>query len=115
MVKWELLSPDAPPPVKAPRCELNPGVFHSFGNHIHHPSRICVDNTLIVAVGIFAMKIALAAVIEAICVVIGKPNTWLRQCPLAMDKWMLLIVAQHQMALGLIINTRNMMVAITMT
>ena len=113
MVKWEVPSPDAPPPVRAAKCKLNPGVFDSVGNRIHHPSRIWVDDTLIAAVGTFAMKMALAAVIEAIFVVMGEPNTQLRQCPLAMDKWMLLIVAERQLALGLIINSRSLTVAIS--
>ena len=114
MGKWEVPSPDAPSPVKEAKCELNPGVFDSFGNRIHHPLRIWVDDTLIAAVGIFTVKMALAAVIEEIFVVMGKPNTWLWQCPLAMDKWLLLSVAKRQLALGLIINLRSMMVAITM-
>ena len=114
MVKWEVPSPDAPPPVKAARWELNPGVFDLCGDRIHHPSIIWVDGVLIAAVGIFTMKMALAAVIEAIFVVMGEPNTRCWQCPLAMDKWLLLITATHQLAVGLIINTRQMTVAITM-
>jgi hypothetical protein len=34
----------------------------------------------------------LAALIEAIFVVMGKPDTTVRQCSLAMDKWEELIV-----------------------
>ena len=45
MVKWEVPSPNAPLPVKAAKCELNPGVSDSFGNRIHHPSRIWIDDT----------------------------------------------------------------------
>ena len=86
MVKWEVPSPDAPPTVKAAKCKLNLGMFDSFGNHLHHPSRMWVDDTLIAAVGIFAMKMALAAVIKAVCVVMGEPNMRLCQCLLAMDK-----------------------------
>ena len=56
---------------------------------------------------------ALADVIEAVFVVMGKPNTRLRQYSLAMDKWFLLIVSEHQLALGLIINIRKMTVALT--
>ena len=114
MVKWEVPSPDAPPPVKAAKCELNPGVFDSFGNHIYHPPRIWVDDTLLAAVGIFTMKMVLAAVTKAIFVVISEPNTRLQQCPLAMDKWLLLIVAKRQLALGLIISSRSLTVAIAM-
>ena len=40
MVKWKVPSPDAPPLIKAAKCELNPGVFNSFCNRIHHPSII---------------------------------------------------------------------------
>ena len=61
------------------------------------------------------MKMALAAVIKAIFVVMDELNMWLWQCALVMDTWLLLIVAAHQLALGLIINTKkNMTVAITM-
>ena len=51
--------------------------------------------------------------IEAIFVVMGEPDLTLRQCPLAMDKWQKLVVAENQLALGLILKTREMVVAIT--
>jgi hypothetical protein len=73
-----------------------------------------VDDTLILAVIIFVTKMDLAGVIEDILVVMGEPNTRARQCPLAMDKWMNLIGSEHQLALGLIMNTRKMTVALTM-
>ena len=56
---------------------------------------------------------ALAAVIEAIFGVLGEPDIKNRQCPLAMNKWAKLIVAEEQLGLGLIFNTRKMSVAIT--
>jgi hypothetical protein len=43
--------------------------------------------------------------IEAIFVVMGKPDTTVRQCPLAMDKWEELIIRPILTMLGLIINT----------
>ena len=58
------------------------------------------------------MKMALAAVIVAIFVVLGKPDLKHRQCPLAMDKWLNLIVVEHQLVLGLIWNTRRLTIAI---
>ena len=64
-----------------------------------------MDDTLTAAVGVSQMKMALAAVIESIFVVMGKPNLILRQCPLAMDKWSKLVVAEHQLALGLVIDS----------
>ena len=100
-------------PTKAVKCKLNPGVLDSLGRQVFQPSQVWVDDAMIAAVGIFAMKMALAAVIEAIFVVMGKPHTKLRQCPLAMDKWDNLIVAEHQLALDLILNTRKLTVAIT--
>ena len=42
------------------------------------------------------MKLALAAMIEAIFTVMGAPETELRQCPLAMNKWEELIVSHKQ-------------------
>ena len=56
---------------------------------------------------------ALAAVIESMFVVMGQPNLSLRQCPLAMDKWSNLVVAEHQLALGLVIDSKNMVVKMT--
>ena len=106
MVKWEPHNPLVKP-VKAKQCQLNPGVLDSFCNQISHPSRIWVDDILIAAVGTSQMKMALAAVIESIFVVMGQPNLSLRQCPLAMDKWSNLVVAEHQLALGLVIDSKT--------
>jgi len=50
--------------------------------------------------------------IEAIFVVMGKPDTAVQQCPLAMDKWIALLVSHRQIVLGLIINTRTLTVGI---
>jgi hypothetical protein len=54
---------------------------------------------------------ALAAVIEYYFVILGKtgPKHW--QCPIAMDKLVKLVVAEHQLTLGLIWNTKHMTVA----
>ena len=56
------------------------------------------------------MKLALAAVIEVIFTVLGQPDTTKRQCPLAMDKWLDLIVEETQTSLGLVVNTRKLTV-----
>ncbi len=42
----------------------------------------------------------------------GKPDTTVRQCPLAMDKWLELVVAPKQRMLGLIIDTNTLTVGI---
>ncbi len=54
----------------------------------------------------------LATLIEAIFVIMGKPDMTVRQCPLAMDKWLELIIALKQRMLGLIINTNTHTVGI---
>ena len=59
------------------------------------------------------MNITLATAVEAIFAVMGEPDTALRQCPLAMDKWKRIVVAEHQLALGLIVKSRSLSVAIT--
>ena len=59
------------------------------------------------------MEMVLAALIEAIFVVMGEPDTALRQCPLAMDnKWLELVVGPILIMLGLIIDTNKLTVAI---
>ena len=83
MIKWDLPCGAATKPVPAKKCKLNPGILDSSGNQIRYPAGIWVDNTLIAAVGVFAMKMPLAAVIEAIFTVTGEPDLSLRQCPLA--------------------------------
>jgi hypothetical protein len=75
-------------------------------------ARYFVDNALMLALCQAHMNWVLAALIEAIFVVMGEPDTALRQCPLAMDKWLELVVGQILIMLGLIINTNNLSVAI---
>jgi len=55
---------------------------------------------------------ALAVFIEAIFVVMGKPYTAIRQCPLAMDKWVEMVAVPIQTMLGLIHDTNERTVAI---
>jgi hypothetical protein len=42
----------------------------------------------------------------------GKPDTTIRQCPFAMDKWEELIIVLVQTMLGVIINTYKLTVGI---
>ena len=92
---------------------MNLGVLDGSGKQIQYPARIWVDDKLIAAVGVFAMKMVLAAVIEAVFTVMGEPDLSLRQCPLAIDKWQNLVVVENQLAFGLILKTREMTVSIT--
>ena len=52
----------------------------------------------------------LAAIIEAIFVVCGRPDIAVRQCPLSLEKWSELIVGPIQTILGLIVNSNEMTV-----
>ncbi len=57
--------------------------------------------------------IKLAALIRAIFVVMGEPDTMVRQCPLAsMDKWEELVIRPVQTMLGLVIDTYQLTVGI---
>jgi len=58
------------------------------------------------------MELKLAALIEALFVIMGAPDTRVRQCPLALDKWWELIVASRQRMLGVIVDTNTMKVGI---
>ncbi len=63
-----------------------------LGIWIDLPARICVDNALMLALNVDHMKMVLAATIEAISVVMGERDVAARQCPLAMDKWLELVI-----------------------
>ncbi len=58
------------------------------------------------------MEQVLASLIKAIFVVMGAPDTSVRQCSLAMDKLEKLQVAPIQTMLGLVIDTNRMTVSV---
>ena len=58
------------------------------------------------------MDLALAALIEAIFVIMGKPDTAIRQCPLALDKWVNMVPGPIQTMLGLVLDTNKLTVPI---
>jgi hypothetical protein len=58
------------------------------------------------------MEQVLAALIEAIFVIMGAPDTSVHQCSLAIDKWEKLHVAPIQTMLGLVIDTNRMTVTV---
>jgi hypothetical protein len=64
------------------------------------------------ALNIDHMKMVLAATIEAIFVVMGEPDVAVRQCPLAMNKWIELVIGPKQTMLELIINTNRLTIEI---
>ncbi len=56
------------------------------------PTCIYVNNALMLAVNRTHMEMVLATAIEAIFVMMGEPEIAVRQCPLAMDKWLELVI-----------------------
>ncbi len=59
------------------------------------------------------MEMVLAAAIKTIFVVMWEPDTAVRQCPLAMDKWSEMVIRLTQTMLGLIINTNKLTLSIS--
>ncbi len=76
------------------------------------PARIYVDDALTLATSKESMEQVLSSLIEAIFMVMGAPDTSVRQCSLAMDKWEKLQVAPIQTMLGLVIGTNRMTVSV---
>jgi hypothetical protein len=111
MLKWEEIDPSAEF-TPAFSCTINRGIMDDAGNRIDLPARIYVNDALMLALDVDHMKMVLAAMIKAIFVVMGKPDVVVRQCPLAMDKWLELVIGPMQTMLGLIINTNRLTIAI---
>jgi hypothetical protein len=111
MLKLEEIDPSAKLSPKF-SCTINRSIIDDAGNWIDLPACIYVDNALMLALDFDHMKTVLAAMIKAIFVIMGEPNVAVRQCPLAMDKWLELVIGPKQTMLGLIINTNSLTVAI---
>ncbi len=111
MLKWEEIDPSAEL-TPAFTCTINHGIMDDAGNRIDLPACINVDDALMLALDADHMKMVLAATIKAIFIVMGEPDVAVRQCPLAMDKWLELVIGPKQTMLGLIINTNRLTVAI---
>ncbi len=93
-------------------CSINTGVLDNQGNRVPLPARIYVHNALTLAISKENMEQVLAALIEAIFVVMGIPDTSVCQCSLAMDKREKLHTTPIQTMLGLLIDTNRMIVSV---
>jgi len=69
MIDWDLQRTTTI--TKAVPCVMNPGILDKNGDEIPEPARFYVDDALIVICGVMKMKMALAAVIEAIFSIMG--------------------------------------------
>ncbi len=90
--------------VQAVMCPLNPSIPDQYGPL---EAQIYVDDILASAVDKQNILRLLAAIIEAIFTVCGRPMIEVRQCPLSLEKWEELVVGSVQTFLGLTINTNN--------
>ena len=52
------------------------------------PGQDNVDDALLLGLSRRQMELKLAALIKAIFVIMGTPDMKVRQCPLALDKWL---------------------------
>jgi hypothetical protein len=91
---------------------LNPGLPLTPEGTTDQPASIYVDDALMFALFCRHMEMVLAAMIESIFAVMGEADTPLCQCPLALDKWLELVVCPVQTMIGLVINTNKLLVAI---
>ncbi len=111
VISWAPLD-QAPDLAKVVPCLINTGVLNDQGMKVPLPARIYVNDALTLATSKESMEQVLAALIEAIYVVMGAPDTLVHQCSLAMDKWEKLQVAPIQTMLGLVIDTNRMTVSV---
>jgi hypothetical protein len=111
MLQWEEIDPSAKI-TPAFSCTINHGIIDDARNRIDLPVCIYVNDALMLALDVDHMKMVLAAMIKAIFVVMGEPNDAVRQCPLAMNKWLEPTIRPKQTMLGLIIDTNRLSVAI---
>jgi hypothetical protein len=112
MIGWAELDPNTPitPTVT---CDINTGIVATDGTEKNCPAQIYVDHALLLGHSKWQIRMKLAAPIKAIFIVMGEPDTTVRQCPLAMDKWEELVVGPVQTMLGLAINAYQLRVSIS--
>jgi hypothetical protein len=98
---------------------LSPGLPLTQDGKTAQPARIFVDNSLMFALSqkqelldCKHIDMTLAAMIEAIFVIMGDPDIAICQCPLAMDKWLELVIKPVQTMISLVVDTNRLMVAI---
>ena len=99
--------------VTAKPCPLNPGILDEQGKMKPLRALMYVDDALMAAPGRKHMEQLLAAAIEAIFTVMGLPDTEVRQCSLAMDKWVGHVVGESQIMLGIDMNFSQLDVGVS--
>ena len=90
---------------------LNTGIHDSDGQIKRIPSFMFVDDAALIAIRKH-MRRLLAAVIEAIFIVMGRRDDARRQCHLALDKWIGLHISPKFTYIGLEFDTRRLTIGI---
>jgi hypothetical protein len=111
MIVWVELDPNTPI-TPAVACKINNGIFAADGIEKDLPVQIYVDDALLLGHSKWQILMKLAALIEAIFGIMVEPDTMVRQCPLAMDKWEEMVIGPVQKMLGLVIDTCQLTVSI---
>ena len=111
MIRWATNNPTIKL-TQATACAINTGVMDKNGAATKRPARIFVDNSLLLEIGLRLMEMALASLIEAIFVIMVKPDAAIRQCLLALDKWEDMAPGPIPTMLGLVLDTNKLTVAI---
>ena len=106
MINWADIYPSVDL-TRAVACAINQGVLDNQGVARPRPARIFFDNSLLLAISQMLIMMALAALIEAIFVVMGEPDTAIRQFPLALDKWVEMVAGPVQTMLSLNLDTHQ--------
>ncbi len=112
MLSWESTEDHPTNITPATSCAINTEILDKHENLIPRPARIYVNDALLLALSQGHMKLVQAALIEAIFVVMGAPDETVRQCSLALDKWISLVISPRQVMLGLVIDTTTLTVSI---
>ena len=112
MITWTRESTDGVRFARATKCSHNKGIINEDGTEQPSPHHIYVDDNMMADIG-RRMPNTLASALEAIYTVMGEPLLRLRQCAVALDKWLKLQVSYCLVLLGLVINTRTMTVGVT--
>ena len=99
--------------VPAKPCPINSGILDEHGKMKPLRALMYIDDALMAAPGRKQMEQLLAAAIEAIFTVMGLPDTEVRQCSLAMDKWLGHVVGESQIMLGIDMNFSQLDVGVS--
>lgn len=110
MLEWEEPCEDTSQYVPAHPCELNQGVGDNKMRGFMY-----VDDALLAAAGKQRMKRLIAAILEAIYVVMGEPNDELRRNHLSIDKWAGQLIEHHKEMLSIRVDTRRMVIGMSRT